>query len=236
MRLSCTSPTLLLHLAATALLGHYLLPWYQVLLALVVAPRLLGLLLGRWVLVGRSASDASNTPPLGRWSFHGNPFPEAGIALLPPYPTAPGEFLSGVQYYQSPTLGGLLVAPVHLFATPLIRVATTAHVVGPGSYLMPTLHDPKAGWQASVSMQPTHDPAVWRRSYPAEPQRTSYLWLHESVAPLEDWITFPPGAYGTAAALYAAAVALALIAWSRGTFVLVLLLEAAIKRGVYRLR
>lgn len=234
---STTIPTFCLHLLTCLVLNHSLrLPWYMVLMALSAVPRVLGLLLGRWLIVGRSS--LSSLPPVGRWNLYGNPFPESGIALesTGQYPTRPGIVLSGrVIYYQSPTLAGLLMAPIHVYGMKIFRAVTTEERVGTGDneYLMPTIHEPSRGWQSNVFLQPTPDPGVWRRSYHTNPQRVSYIWVHESIAPTEDWISFPPGAYGMSAAIYAAAVACALIVWSRGTFILVMLVEALIKRGVY---
>lgn len=210
------------------------LPAFWVLLfVLIVVPRLLGMLLGHWVIFGWRRS--AHPLPIGRWNYLGNPLPESGAQIWAPYPTDQHVLLPrGVAYYASPTLGGLLLAWPHAVAQHFwpARVATgTTRVFDTdASYLMPVIDDPLPGWQSDVRMVP-EGPRLWRRAFFTK-ANMPYVWMHEShpAAPIEDMIRMRSGRFGVLAGAYCVTVVFSLFAWSGGALIPVLFLEAAVKR------
>ena len=105
----------------------------------------------------------------------------------------------------------------------------------PHGYLMPTVRNAKAKWQADTLLIPTDDPGVWKRSFHSAPTTVPYVWVHETSpdAPFEDYIVIRETLFGLFASLYCLALVLTLLVWSWGLFLAVIAIEMILKRLQY---
>jgi len=210
---------------------HTTLRFATVFLILELLPRLMGGILGKWGYYKKHNTNA----PGGKWVFLGNILPETCVEIEEPYPTLPGKMVGGCKFYQTPTLGGLAMVPLHVFSQILwpIKIVTTG--VQKYWYYLPIIKDPAKGWQSDVMVTHTNDPLVWNRTFISDSSHILYIWMHESHewAPMEDYIFIKEDGLGWLFSLICMATVVSLIIWSHGFFILVMGCEFLLKRFQY---
>lgn len=212
-------------------------------------PRIFGAVFGEWGIFAHTtrtregnASANDHALPLGKWFYLGNAGPEIGVRLH----NRPDD---AVDFLQSPTIGGILMAGVHSMSQNLWPVyveftSSERSTTTDYSYIMPRIRNPAKGWQQDVIMLATNDAKVWHRTFRSSVRRhqqtgsvvyVPYVWMHDTHAdlPLDDYMFIHPRQY--AAIVIGFAMVLLLLVWSWGLFGLVILTEFILKWSQYHL-
>lgn len=145
-------------------------------LSLTLFPILFCVVFGKLV----NQNSFEKIPPCGAWIFVGNPFPETGV-IFDEYPKLPNKKMS-VFYIQSPSIGGLLMYPLHVYLLNNIHESIITSEIYNVKYFFPGVRKTDVNvpmWLKNLKFVPTDDYRVWGRSY----ENSSYIpyhWVHIS--------------------------------------------------------
>lgn len=144
--------------------------------SLTLYPFIFCIILGK--LVNKDSFE--KIPPRGAWVFVGNPFPETGV-IFDEYPEHPDKKIK-VFYIQSPSIGGLIMYPFHVYLLNNIHGSIITSRIYNIKYFFPTVKKSDANvpaWFKKLKFVPTHDYRVWGRSY-ENSSYVPYYWVHIS--------------------------------------------------------